>query len=215
MNIYPSLMVVPEQELEKEIHLLAHYCAGFHIDIMDGIFVPTTFWNDPQRVNEIVKIAKRVWMHLMIQKPDAFYQQLCLPNDSLVSFHIESDVDVFEFSKILREKKQRVSLAINPKTPISDIIPFLNVVDHILIMSIDPGQSGQPFLENSFEKIAELIAYRKMQQLHFSIGVDGGINKNNINRLAMQGINDCAIASGIFNDEDHMQALLKLQRMSE
>jgi ribulose-phosphate 3-epimerase len=215
MNIYPSLMVVPEQKLEKEISLLASHCAGFHIDSMDGIFVPTIFWHDAAQVNKIIKLAKQVWIHLMIQKPDVFYDQLELPDDSLVSFHIESDVDVFSFSKIIREKKHRVSLAINPKTPISDIIPFLSVMDHVLVMSVNPGRSGQSFLENSFEKIAALVAYRKMQQQHFSIGVDGGINKNNIHLLAMQDVDDCAIASGIFNDEDHVTVLQELQKLSQ
>jgi ribulose-phosphate 3-epimerase len=215
MNIYPSLMIVPAQELEKEIQLLAPYCAGFHIDIMDGIFVSNVFWYDPAQINKVVKLAKRVWIHLMIQKPDDFYQQLDLPVGSLVSFHLESNIDVFGFAKTIREKKHRVSLAINPKTPISDIVSFLNVIDHALIMSVDPGRAGQSFLENSFEKIAELITYREKHTLHFSMGIDGGVNKNNINRLAKLDVNDCAVATDIFNDEDHMQALLELQRMSE
>ncbi len=215
MNIYPSLMVVPEQELEKEIQLLASHCAGFHIDIMDGIFVPTIFWYDAQQVNEVVRLAKQVWIHLMIQKPDVFYQQLELPVDSLVSFHLESNIDVFGFSKTIREKKHEVSLAINPKTPISDVLPFLNVVDHILIMSVDPGRSGQPFLENTFEKISKLVEYRQKRAMDFVIGVDGGINKNNINDLAIQDVDDCAIASGIFSEQNHVRALQELQKLSQ
>ena len=215
MNIYPSLMVVSEKELEKEIQLLAPYCAGFHIDIMDGVFVPTIFWYDAAVVNKIVKLAHRVWIHLMIQKPDDFYHQLELPADSLVSFHIESEVDIFSFSKIIREKKQRVGLAINPKTPISDIIPFFSVIDHVLIMSVDPGRSGQCFLKATYDKVSELVEYRKIHQMSFAIGIDGGINKNNIGRLVQQGIDDCAVASGIFNDEDHLAALQELQRTTK
>lgn len=212
MNIYPSLMVVPHQELEKEIKLLAPYCAGFHIDIMDGIFVSDTVWYNSQQVNEMVKYAKRVWVHLMVQNPDVFYDQLELPADSLVSFHIESNIYFFNFLKTIKEKKHRVSLAINPKTAISEVIPFLNAVDQVLVMSVDPGLSGQRFLEATFDKIEELVAHRKKYAQHFSIGVDGGINKNNIHRLALGGVNDCAIAAGIFYEEDHVAALQELQK---
>jgi ribulose-phosphate 3-epimerase len=212
MNIYPSLMVVPEQDLKKEIQLLSPHCAGFHIDIMDGIFVPTTFWYDAEQVNEVVKLAQRVWIHLMVQNPQAFYHQLELPSGSMVSFHIESNVDSFAFSKIIKEKNQRVSLAIKPKTPIAEIIPFLNVVDHVLIMSVEPGQSGQSFLEDTYKKIDELVAVRNEYQMDFAIGVDGGIGAVNIQCLAQQGINDCAVATGIFGKEDHVAALRELQK---
>lgn len=212
MNIYPSLMVVPEQELKNKIKLLAPYCAGFHIDVMDGIFVPTRFWYDVQQVNDIIGFAQKVWLHLMVQNPETFYAELDVPFGSIVSFHIESDVDVIALSKIIREKKQRASLAIKPKTPIVEIIPFLNIVDHILIMSVEPGLSGQPFLESTYKKIDELVAMRDQLNLDFAIGVDGGINKTNVTRLAQQGINDCAVASGIFGQRDQVAALLELQK---
>lgn len=212
MNIYPSLMIVPEQELKKEIQILAPHCAGFHIDVMDGIFVPVQFWYNVQHVNAIIARAQKVWLHLMVQNPQAFYEQLDLPSGSIVSFHIESNVDIVSFSKIIREKKQRVSLAIKPKTPIAEIIPFLNAVDHILIMSVDPGCSGQSFLESTYKKIEELVAVRNQLNLKFAIGVDGGINKINASRLAREGIDDCAIATGIFRQADHVAALLELQK---
>ena len=210
MDIYPSLMMVPEQELEKEIKLLTPYCQGFHIDIMDGSFVPNTWWYNAQLVNDIVKLSDRIWIHLMVKKPDVFYVQLELPKGSLVSFHFESDIDIFYFEKIIKEKKQRVSLAINPKTPIKEIIPFLNCLDHVLIMSVEPGLSGQSFLESSIEKIDELVAYRKQLNMHFAIGIDGGVNKNNIHNLVAAGVNDCAVASGIFDQKDHVAALQEL-----
>ena len=211
MNIYPSLMVVPQQDLSKEIKLLAPYCTGFHIDVMDGIFVPDRFWYDVQHINEIIRLAQRVWLHLMVQKPEVFYEQLELSSGSIASFHIESNVDIVSFSKIIREKKQWASLAIKPKTTIAEIIPLLDVVDHVLIMSVEPGLSGQPFLESTYKKIDELIAVRDRFNLNVTIGVDGGINKTNTSRLAQQGTDDCAVATGIFRQPDHVAALLELQ----
>jgi len=213
MNIYPSLMVVLEANLKKEVDALAPYCAGFHLDIMDGIFVPNTFWYNAQQVNEVVKCAQRVWIHLMVENPLSFYDQLFLPDGSLVSFHIESCVDIFSFIKIIKEKNGKASIAIRPKTPISEIVPFLHSIDQVLIMSVDPGFSGQPFLESTFDKILELAAYRQELAMNFAIGVDGGVNKNNIGRLAQLGVNDCAIASGIFDEKDHLIALQNLQKI--
>src|SRR5438477_12942933 len=95
------------------------------------------------------------WIHLMVEKPASFYENLSLPFNTLVSFHIESNVDVFRFIKTIKEKKHRVSIAIRPKTPVAEIIPFLNAVDQILLMSVDPGFSGQQFLDNTYERLAE------------------------------------------------------------
>lgn len=207
-------MVVDKADLKKEIDSLQPFCAGFHLDVMDNIFVPNLCWNNPDEINNLVKMIKnQVWIHLMVQKPADFYEQLVLPTGSLVSFHIESDIDVFALSKIIREKKHRVSLAMRPKTAAEEIVPFLNIVDQILIMSVEPGQAGQRFLESSFEKITMLVNYREKHTMNFKIGVDGGVNKNNIDRLVELGVNDVAIATAIFDEEDHVGTLQKLLRM--
>lgn len=214
MNIYPSLMAADQSNLKKEIEVLAPYCAGFHIDVMDNVFVPNLLWNNAHEVNGIIKIAQSIWLHLMVENPAAFYEQLFLPIGSVVSFHIESNVDIFDFLKIIREKKHQVSIAIRPKTPISRIVPFLNIVDQVLLMSVEPGFSGQPFLESSFDRLFELVAYRNQHNAHFRIGVDGGVAQENINRLATQGADDCAIATAIFKTQDHVAALQKLQELA-
>lgn len=213
MNIYPSLMIVPESDLKKEIKLLAPYCKGFHLDVMDGLFVGNQHWNDVVKVNTILQLMESVWLHLMVENPAAFYNQLFLPVQSLISFHIESHVDIFSFIKRIKEKNNKASIAIRPKTSLSKVIPFLHVIDQVLVMSVEPGFSGQSFLEGTFDKISELAAYRKKHAMQFAIGVDGGINKNNSKQLALQGVDDCAIAFGIFGSKDHLEALRDFKRM--
>ena len=212
INIYPSLIAANQQHLENEITLLEPYCTGFHLDVMDNIFVPNNALS-VDTVNNIAQKAKLVWLHLMVENPDAFYTQFFLPTDSIISFHIESKIDVISFSKIIREKKQKVSIAINPKTPLERIVSFLGIVDQILVMSVNPGFSGQPFLKNSFEKIATLVEYRQEQKKFFRIGVDGGIDATNIQQLVEMGIDDCAIGSGIFKHQDSVVALHQLQKI--
>jgi ribulose-phosphate 3-epimerase len=212
INIYPSLMAVDPKYLEDEINLLEPYCAGFHLDVMDNIFVPNSALSIDV-VNKIAQRGKPVWVHLMVEKPDQFYAKLFLPKESLISFHIESEIDVEQFVKIIREKKHRPSIAIRPKTPLDKIFPFLNVVDQVLVMSVEPGFSGQPFLPNSISRLEQLTAYRKKSNAFFSIGIDGGITIENIKTVAEKGVDDCAVASAIFKQHDHLVALHELEEI--
>lgn len=211
-SIYPSLMAVDPLNVENEIKLLEPYCAGFHLDVMDNSFVPNITW-DAHTVNVIAQQVKHAWVHLMVQKPAVFYDTLSLPVGSIVSFHIETEVDVFEFIKTIKEKKHQVSIAISPKTPVSRLLPFLVHIDQVLLMSVEPGFSGQPFLESSFEKIAELVALAEKYNFNFRIGCDGGIDATNIKMLVEKGVDDCAIATAIFQQHDHVAALQQLQEL--
>ena len=214
VRIYPSLMAADPLCLKNEIQLLAPYCAGFHLDVMDNHFVPNITWG-ADTVNAIAQLGKSVWVHLMVEKPDVFYDTLLLPDDSLISFHIESDVDVFGFIKIIREKKHKVSIAISPKTPISRIVSFLGIIDQVLLMSVEPGFSGQPFLKSSLDRLDELVAYRQEHDSAFRIGIDGGIDETNIKTVVEKGVDDCAVGGGIFQQQDHVVALQQLQELVE
>jgi ribulose-phosphate 3-epimerase len=210
MHIYPSLMSVAPKNLEDEIDLLQPYCAGFHLDVMDNQFVPNTALS-VDTVNNIAKmVSKPVWLHLMVKNPEQFYTQFFLPDDSLVSFHIESEIDVARFVKIIREKKQRSSIAISPKTPLEQIFPFCDIVDQVLLMSVEPGFSGQRFLQESIFRLEKLTMHRKKNNQIFRIGIDGGIDINTIKMIAEKGVDDCAIGSGIFQQPDHLVALHEL-----
>ena len=210
MRIYPSLMAADPSHVENEIQLLESYCAGFHLDVMDNRFVPNSALSIDM-VNKVAKISsKPVWLHLMVENPEQFYDAFFLPDDSLISFHIESEIDVYRFVKIIREKKHKPSIAISPKTPLTRIFPFLNIVDQVLLMSVEPGFSGQPFLPESIFRLEELVAYKKQHNYIFRIGIDGGINIHNIKTIVEKGVDDCAVASGIFQHPDHLVALHEL-----
>jgi ribulose-phosphate 3-epimerase len=203
-------MSVTPTNLKDEIDLLQPYCAGFHLDVMDNQFVPNTALS-VDTVNNIAKMVnKPVWIHLMVKNPEQFYTQFFLPDDSLVSFHIESEVDVEKFVKIIREKKHKPSIAISPKTPLERIFPFLNIVDQVLLMSVEPGFSGQHFLSESISRLEKLTTHRKKNNYVFKIGIDGGVDINNIKMIAEKGVDDCAIGSGIFKQSDHLVALHEL-----
>jgi ribulose-phosphate 3-epimerase len=206
VKIYPSLMAADQLNIEKEVQLLSPYCAGFHCDVVNNNFLGTATINAIAAVNN-------VWVHLMIDNPISFYKQLILKPDSFVSFHIESGIDFFGVVKIVREKKHRLSIAISPKMPVVSVVPFLNIVDQVLLMSVEPGLSGQPFLTNTFKKLDELVACRREYGGSWKIGIDGGVNAENIVQLAAQGVDDCAIGGGIFNQQNSVTALQELRRL--
>jgi len=211
VRIYPSLMAADPLRLENEIDLLESHCAGFHLDVMDNHFVPNITWG-ANTINAIAQRGKPVWVHLMVEQPDLFYHTLFLPIDSLISFHIEAEIDVLGFIKIIREKKHKVSIVITPKTSLSRIFPFLDAIDQVLLMSVEPGFSGQLFLKSSLDRLAELAAYRQKHKNVFRIGMDGGIDVANIKTLAEIGVDDCSIASAIFKHKDRLAALEQLQQ---
>lgn len=216
-GIFPSLAEAALSDLKVTLERLNPYCDGYHIDIMDAHFVPNQMWG-VDHVNAFAKQTdKKIWVHAMVENPGDFVDQLVLRAESIVSIHIESGVEINKTIKSIREKKWIPSIAINPKTNIVQLFPFLmqEVVDHVLIMSVEPGFSGQRFLESAIDKLKALVAYRDQNSLHFTIGMDGGINQANIKDLAQLGVDQFAISSGIFGSLDPVTALRRLRGLIE
>lgn len=214
-RIYPSLIDADPCNLQSVIEELDPHVDGFHIDVMDNHFVPNLAFG-PHTVNRIAKIAKNpLWIHLMVDNPMDWDSLLFLPHGSLVSFHFEAEVEIPRFIKQLKEKNYKASLVINPKTPVEEIFPILNALDQILIMSVEPGFSGQPFFKESIDKCDKIAAYRQTSNLDFRIGMDGSIGLENIGILKEKGTDDFAIAAAIFRKPDHIAALQELNKLAQ
>ena len=212
IRIYPSLISANLLNLEHDIKILEPYCAGFHLDIMDNHFVPNlTFGVDMiQAISKATR--KQLWVHLMVENPRSWIESLNLPPQTILSFHIESTDLPLDIIKRIKEKKWLASIAISPKTGVDEIFPFLNLIDQVLVMSVEPGFSGQRFLDATIDKIAPLVAHRDTQGLHFTIGFDGGITPENIGLLVKKGVTDFAAASAIFSNQHPKEALEQLQK---
>ncbi len=197
-RIFPSLISADLLNLQQEIEQMNQYCVGYHLDIMDNHFAPNLIFG-PDIVNSICRVTRRqLWAHLMVEKPDELIEKLLLPPGSILSFHFEATSRDEILINRLKEKKWQPSIAINPKTNVEDIFPLLRNVGQVLLMSVEPGFSGQEFLPSIMEKIDPLIGYRQTAGLNFTIGIDGGINQNNIQELAEKGIDDFAVGAAIF-----------------
>ena len=212
--IYPSLMRADILNLQREIERLDPYCPGYQLDIMDNKFVPVAS-GGTRYVNAIASITyKRIWVHLMVEEPREWLDKFFLPDNSIISFHFEAKSKINETIKAIKDKKWAPSLAINPETSIEVLFPHLDMLHQVLLMSVEPGFSGQEFLESTWERLRTLIGYRETSGLPFRIGVDGGINSTNIVELVRKGADDLAISSAIFDKEDAAEALKELSIMA-
>lgn len=208
VKIYPSLISGNLLCIEKSIKQLEPYCDGFHIDVMDNHFVPNlTFGADT--VNAITAAtSKQLWVHLMVDDPMNWCKTLQLAPGSIVSFHIEATNDAQKVSECITEKKWVPSITISPKTATEKIYPLLNIINHVLVMSVEPGFSGQRFLPEMISKVTEL----KKEKPNIIIGMDGGINLENIKQVVAAGAQDLAIAAGIFGSDDPVAAIQELRK---
>lgn len=215
MKIFPSLISADLLNLESTIKKLEPHCDGFHIDVMDNHFVPNLTWG-PQFIKAISQIVtKPLFIHLMVENPEQFLDTLHLKKDDTVAFHIENVKNIKETIKRIRENKWHASLAIKPNSALEQLWPYLDMVSSVLLMSVNPGFSGQAFLPESLPRLEQLAEYRKQKEMNFTIVMDGGINQNNIGQLAKNGCDEIGVAAAIFDTPDPIAALEQLYKAAQ
>ncbi len=215
MKIFPSLISSDLLYLGQNISKLDNYVEGFHIDVMDDHFVPNLTWG-PAFVKAIISCTdKPIVLHLMVTDPFKWLERVPLRTKDIFVFHYEA-VEKIEIDKVFNFLKRlanfaKVGMAVNPETPIEKIFKFLSYLDFILLMSVNPGFSGQKYIEDVEKKIGPLLEVRNKNKLSFEIGMDGGIDKSNIGRLVAMGVMHFGIASAIFSKKDWIEAIIDLR----
>ncbi len=208
--LYPSIISADLLNLQKEIQLLQNECDGFHIDVMDYHFVPNLTWGQPF-INAIAQYTTApLHLHLMISQPEAFVHSFALRSGDTVIFHIEAMTAPQIIIEYLKKQQCKVAIALKPATPLETIAPYGKQVDEILLMSVQPGYSGQSFLPASMDRLKKLVQLRDQQKSHFSIVMDGGITADNLPLLVQNGLNGAAVATALFTYPDRLAALKKL-----
>ena len=179
-----------------------------HIDVSDGEF--TSFQNLNLGVFRILheRYDLPIIAHMMVVNPSEFIEQIIEFVD-IFTFHKEIEGDIDEIIKKVKKKNKKVGLAINPNTDISEVLPYLGSIDLVLVMSVNPGGSGQKFIPNSVEKVNRLKEYKK--RYNFFIDIDGGINLKNAPELNVDIISS---TSTILNAKDPNQVIELLKDSS-
>ena len=184
-----------------------------HLDIMDGIFVKETSFG-PEVVEKSYEACPRaiVDVHLMVQNPDDDFIKYKEAHADYITFHLEIG-DTLRRIELLKKLGVKVGLSINPDTKAEDLVPYLDKIDPVLVMSVWPGRGGQKFIESSIPKLEFLSNYKKSHNLHYIISVDGGINEETI-PLVKPYVDLCVVGSAITKATNPYQKYLELYKMT-
>lgn len=212
MKIYPSLISGNLLHIQQMLTELDGVCDGYHIDVMDDHFVPNLTWG-PAFVNAIRGgTTFPLDVHLMVDNPEEWVERLSLQQGDYFVFHYEACQNVEGLLSQVKAKGWKAGVALSPKTPVDAIENFLSAVDHVLIMSVEPGFSGQAFLPEVVEKVSQLLVLREEKGLSFTIGIDGGIGLENIKMVVDAGVDIVGAASAIFSQPDAKLAIEALRK---
>lgn len=209
MKIAPSILTADFSILEKELKSISD-ADLIHVDIMDGNFVPNISFGP--YISSIISKKTNLFLdfHLMVMDPLKWIDKFSFHNTNNITIHYESnDIDL-ALNKI-RENNIKCGLSIKPNTKVLDIEKYLNFIDVVLVMSVEPGFGGQKFIENSIDKIKELVNIRNNINNKFIIQVDGGVNGENIEKLYNAGCDIVVIGSYLFNMLDRNTQIKKLK----
>lgn len=180
-----------------------------HIDVMDGKFVEDTQINTIEKITTLANTSdKQLDIHLMVENPLEYIQKLDNKNIKYIIFHLEIQEDIEMLIQEIKAKGYLPGIAINPETNIEKLIPYLNQIDLILIMSVKPGRGGQKFIPTTVDKIAKLKKIIQENKLNILIEVDGGINDQTIKDV--KNIDIAVAGSYIIKSPDYNKAIQQL-----
>ncbi len=216
MHIAPSLLAANFGRLAKEVERVDRSSADrLHLDIMDGHFVPNISFG-PAVVKAVRPLTRLFFdVHLMCTKPDILLEPFARAGADQMNIHVELGEHVTPLIWRIRSLGKRVGLAINPPTSIFNILPFLNQIDALLIMTVNPGFGGQSFIHETLPKIQQAYEWRREQSLQFDIGVDGGIDFKTAVDCARAGADTFVSGTSLFSQHNMAAAVKKMRRLAE
>ena len=202
MNILsPSILAADFSRLGEQIREAEHAGAKYlHIDVMDGVFVPSISFGMP--VISSIRNCSDIFfdVHLMIEKPEHYIQEFADCGADLINFHLEASKDVISTIEKIRFLGKKAGITIKPATPAKAVEPYLKLVDMVLVMTVEPGFGGQKLMPECLEKVREIRSMVIEKGLHTDIEVDGGIRIDNGELALHAGANVIVSGSAVFRD---------------
>ncbi len=210
--IAPSLLASDFANLQSECEMLNESEADwFHLDVMDGMFVPNISFGIPV-IGFINKHAKKTLdVHLMIEQPDRYIKQFKEVGADVLSVHYEACTHLHRTLQAIEQEGMKRGVAINPHTSVELLEPVLENIDLVCMMSVNPGFGGQQFIEGTYRKVERLRAMIEQKGLSTHIEIDGGVTSSNARKLVDAGANVLVAGSFVFKSDDPKQTIIDLK----
>ncbi|MBR7028010.1 MAG: ribulose-phosphate 3-epimerase [Bacteroidaceae bacterium] len=216
MLIAPSLLSADFGHLATDVEMLNDSDADwFHLDVMDGVFVPNISFGFPV-MEAIARVARKpLDVHLMIEHPEKFTARVAALGARVMNVHQEACIHLHRVVTGIREAGMLAGVTLNPATPISTLEDIVTEVDLVMLMSVNPGYGGQSFIESSVEKVARLKELLLRRGSRALIEVDGGVNRETGARLVQAGADILVAGSSVFRAPDPQKEIKALKKLSE
>ncbi len=215
VEILPSILAADFARLGEQVAAVEHAgCRMIHLDVMDGHFVPNLTIGPPL-VESLRKVTRLTFdVHLMIEDPDTYAPKFIEAGANQVLVHQEACRHLDRTLRMIQSEGALAGVVINPATPVAMLDDVLDIVDYVLVMSVNPGFGGQRFIQNSIAKVRQLAHKKRERGLHFPIEIDGGIEISNVQDVVNAGVEWVVAGSSIFHSVNPAAAFTEMQALA-
>ena len=211
--IAPSVLAADFANLQRDIEMVnGTEAAWFHIDIMDGVFVPNISFGLPV-LKAIKKYAQKpLDVHLMITQPERYIKEFKNAGADILTVHLEASTHLHRTIQEIRSEGMLAGVALNPHTPVEGLSEIINDIDVVCLMSVNPGFGGQSFIPRTFDKIQILKKMITNSQSNAKIEIDGGVNLDNASELKIKGADVLVAGNAVFKSESPIKTISMLNK---
>lgn len=214
VSINPSILSANLANLSEECMAIQDYCDYFHVDVMDYHFVPNLTFGLPVVEHLLKSVEKPLDCHLMIENPERWASAYAEAGAQSVTFHFEASSSPMQVISNIKQHGSKVGLAIKPATKLDDVIEYFDYIDMLLVMTVEPGFSGQSFMSDMMPKVKRARELIRERNLPMTIQVDGGVSISTIEECAENGADVFVCGHGVFRAENPRTACINLRSLA-